>query len=67
VLVTARRFKELGAASDREIEAVEAISRSSRALQAPELTALSQSGETATETQSITREDAKAAKVRDEG
>ncbi|HUF41510.1 MAG TPA: DNA recombination protein RmuC [Verrucomicrobiae bacterium] len=67
VLVTARRFKELGAASDKEIEAVEAISRSSRALQAPELTALSQSGETATETQSITREDAKAAKIRDEG
>jgi DNA recombination protein RmuC len=36
VLVTARRFKELGAASDKEIEVLEGIERAPRALQAPE-------------------------------
>jgi DNA recombination protein RmuC len=45
VLVTARRFKELGAASDKEIETVEAITKSSRATQAPELMAPTQTAE----------------------
>lgn len=45
VLVTARRFKELGAASDKEIETVEVINKTSRAIQAPELAALPQTTE----------------------
>jgi DNA recombination protein RmuC len=45
VLVTARRFKELGAASDGEIETLEVISKNSRAIQAPELMALTPTAE----------------------
>jgi DNA recombination protein RmuC len=37
VLVSARRFKELGAASDREIQTVEVIEKATRAVQATEL------------------------------
>ena len=40
VLVTARKFKELGAASDREIEVVDAVDRTARSVQAPDLAAL---------------------------
>jgi DNA recombination protein RmuC len=40
VLVTARKFKELGAASDRDIEILEAVDRTSRAVQAPDRAAL---------------------------
>ncbi len=40
VLVTARRFKELGAASDKEIQAVDVVEKSARSLQAVELLAL---------------------------
>jgi DNA recombination protein RmuC len=45
VLVTARRFKELGAASDKDIESVEVVTKTSRAIQAPELAALPQAAE----------------------
>ena len=40
VLVAACRFKELGAASDKDIEPVEVIEKTSRTIQAPELTAV---------------------------
>ncbi len=40
VLVAARKFKELGAASDKEIETLEAIDRTHRSIQAAELAAL---------------------------
>lgn len=40
VLITARKFKELGASSDREIEVVEPVEKIARAIQVTELTAL---------------------------
>ena len=40
VLVAARKFKELGAASDKEIETIQVIEKTTRAIQAAELTAL---------------------------
>jgi len=40
VLITARKLKELGAGLDREIESVEVIEKTTRAIQAAELIAL---------------------------
>jgi len=40
VLVTARRFRDLGAAVDDEIPQVEAIEKTTRQIQAPELRSL---------------------------
>ncbi len=40
VLVTARRFKELGAAAGENLEEMEVVERTARSLQAPELAAL---------------------------
>jgi hypothetical protein len=37
VLVTARKFKELGVGSDAEIEPVEQIERAAREVRAPEM------------------------------
>lgn len=39
VLIKARKFKELGAGSDKEIETIEAVEKSARVIQAPELIA----------------------------
>jgi DNA recombination protein RmuC len=40
VLISARKFKELGAASDKEIQSVEVVEKTTRAVQAAELLAL---------------------------
>jgi DNA recombination protein RmuC len=40
VLVTARKFKELGVATDKDIEEIEAVEKTPRSVQAPELTVL---------------------------
>ena len=49
VLITARKFKELGAASDKEIEIVEVVEKTTRAIQAAELLALPVATETKTD------------------
>lgn len=45
VLVSARRFKELGAAGGDDIEVLEAVDKTTRQLQAPEAAALPMAGE----------------------
>jgi DNA recombination protein RmuC len=47
VLITARKFKELGAASDKEIEVVEPVEKIARIIQAAELLALPAAADTA--------------------